>query len=74
MFAGLNPNPYNTPAPMNPNPYNTQPQPATLNIDGTQIPAYWGDQFKQTIDAYHQLEWDPLLQNLIQVVSLEQQK
>ena len=67
--------------PMAPNPVSQPyaPQPYgplnnMINIEGKDIPAFWGEHFKQAIDGFHQLEWDLNLQNLMTLVKLEQER
>jgi hypothetical protein len=74
MFGAFQPNPN----PMQPSAFSLNPpqppQPATINIGDQQVHAFYGEQFKQLIDGYHQLEWDQNLQNLLFLLKLEQER
>ena len=79
MFAPTYPQPTQ---PMQPMMYNPNPNPSfpsvptsqTFKIDDKDIPLVWGEQFKQVIDGFYQLEMDIHMRNMLYLLDLEQQR
>ena len=64
--------------PMGGNPIGIPPAPyaqsGMINLGDQQVPAIWGEQLKQAIDGFHQLEWDIALQNMLKLIGIEQDR